>query len=384
MGRFFLTAAALLLSFSVPAQTFVVIPFFNETQDSSSGWIGESIAESVSDSLAGEGLLTVDRLDRGEVERRLGVKPGVPLTRATVMKIAMDLDASHVVFGRYEVAGRGVKTTATILDVKKLASLAELSETEDLAKLSRLQGRLAWRVMNTLFPLAPPDRTAFLARHPPLKTEALEAYVRGLTAGREEIRIHEFMQAAKLDADYAAPAFELGSLHFAKSQWQEATLWFSRIHSNDAHYRRATFFLGLARYHLGDFSAAKEAFLRVSEKLPLNEVFNNLGAAQSRLNENESLQSFEQALGGAESDPDYHFNAGYALLRRGRNAEAAERFRAALERNPPDAESTQMLGRAIRPDSASAVPEGRERLKTEFPEAAFLQLKAVLSPVRPK
>ena len=123
----------------------------------------------------------------------------------------------------------------------------------------------------------------------------------------------------------------------------------------------------------------------MAQQVPLNEVLNNLGAAQSRLNETGvALQNFRKALEGDVADPVYHFNAGYALFLQGELDGAAERFRAVLARNPDDAEATTMLGRCLR-KTAARVPaksEGFERMKENYQESAYWQLKAVLEPKR--
>ena len=119
--------------------------------------------------------------------------------------------------------------------------------------------------------------------------------------------------------------------------------------------------------------------------MPLNEVLNNLGAAQSRRNLPEALDSFAKALEGDSSDPVYHFNAGYALWKQGKFEAAAERFRAALDREPSDGEATLMLGRCLKktPFRPADSRENFERLKTNYEESAWWQLKAVLEPGKP-
>src|ERR1700761_5423676 len=82
--------------------TALVLPFFNHTQSANLDWIGESIAESIGDSLASEGLLTLNRADRLEAYRRLSLRPGAELTHASIMKIGQALDASSVIFGYYD------------------------------------------------------------------------------------------------------------------------------------------------------------------------------------------------------------------------------------------------------------------------------------------
>ena len=88
---------ALLLScLPLSAQTVLVLPFFNHTKSANLDWIGESISEVVHDALSSEGLLVLDREDRLEGYRRLSLRPGAELTRASIIKIGQTLDAGHV------------------------------------------------------------------------------------------------------------------------------------------------------------------------------------------------------------------------------------------------------------------------------------------------
>ena len=62
-------------------------------------------------------------------------------------------------------------------------------------------------------------------------------------------------------------------------------------------------------------------------------------------------------------------------------SEAAESFRAALDRKPADAEATVMLGRCLKqngPRPGDPKSDGMERLKVAFEETAYRQLKLEL------
>ncbi len=114
--------------------------------------------------------------------------------------------------------------------------------------------------------------------------------------------------------------------------------------------------------------------------MPLNEVFNNLGVAQSRRGLPDAIANFRKAVEGDSTDPAYHFNLGYALWKQGKYAEGADSFRAVLDRNPQDQEATIMLGRCLKGGAGKppALKEGLERLKTNYEESAYRQLRALL------
>jgi len=120
--------------------------------------------------------------------------------------------------------------------------------------------------------------------------------------------------------------------------------------------------------------------------VPLSEVFNDLGAAQSRRNLPQAIESFRKALDGDPNDPVYHFNLGYALWKKGDYAGAADRFRAVLDRQPDDEMATLMLGLSLKKQNTRAGDarlETLERLKSNYEERAYLQLKALVNPARP-
>lgn len=368
------------------------MPLFNlnEAKSPNLDWVGESIAENIHESLSSAGLLVLAREDREEIYRRLGVKAGVVLTKASVIRIGESLDAGQVLFGDFNVEGAEygaanlkskMRITVHILDLKKLREVPAFEQSGPLENLSQMELRLAWMVMKELAPAAAPGEQSFLEARPPVRVDAMESYIRGLMAANPDQRLKLFAQAAKLDDKFSQPAFQLGRLIFNRKDYKTAALWLAKVSRTDSHFLEAQYLLGLCRYQEGDFTAAVQQFRIVLPELPLNEVYNDLGAALSRLNDPASLEHFTKALEGDEADPDYWFNVGYALWKRGQFAQAAEKFRAVLDRRRDDQEATAFLGRAIRMDTfraGDARTDGRERIKTEFEDSAFRQLQAEL------
>ena len=148
-------------------------------------------------------------------------------------------------------------------------------------------------------------------------------------------------------------------------------------------YYQSQFFLGLCRYYGGDANAAAQSFDLVAEAVPLNEVYNDLGAARMRHNDlPAAIAAFRKAIEGDDADPDYYFNLGYALWRSKDFEGAVECFRNAVQREPSDSEATTLLGRALKQDGprpGDPRSEGRQRIKTNFEEFAYRQLQAELA-----
>ena len=383
--------AFLAITGCVRADNFLVLPFFNLSSDRNLDWIGDSLAESIRDALASEGLVALDRPARNDAFERLSIQPYTVLTKATVVKIGQELDAEEVIYGSFQVTpvdngrekSRGsLQVSAYVLDLKHMKQGSQFGELGPLEDLSSLQRHLSWTTLQVVMGKRAPYEAEFSRRHPAVRVDAMENYIRGLAVTNLSEKHRLFTQAVRLDSHFTQPCFELGKLDMARKEFRSAAEWFQKVTPDDVHYREATFFLGLSLYYIGDFLNAKLAFQSVAAVVPLNEVLNNFGAAESRRNEPEAVDSFKKALDGDESDPTYHFNVGYALWKQARFEEAANRFRAVLDRNPKDEEARALLERCLKrsgPRPGDTKTEGLERVKTNYSESAWWQLKAALS-----
>ncbi len=373
------------------ADTALVLSFFNHSKSANLDWVGESIAQSVRDALASEGVLVLEREERLEAYRRLSLRPGAELTHASILKIGESLDASQVVYGFYEVlpaesgnpqSKGSLRITARVLDVKHTRQGAVYSEVGALEDLGTLSAHLGWQTLHWLNPKAAPNEREFMLARPAVRLDAVESYVRGLLSTSPEQRHRYFTQAARLDEHYSSPCFQLGKTFWEKKDYKVAAGWLERVARSDPHYLEAQFFLGLSRFANGDFKGAEECFALVAAALPLNEVYNDLGVVQAQRQDYAAAAvSFRKALEGDDADPDYHFNLGAALWRAGQYTAAADSFRAVLVRNSADAEATALLGRALKsegPRPGDTKPDGKARLKSNYEEAAYRQLQAEL------
>ncbi len=403
-----LIAIVLVTAAMARADTVAVLPFWNQAETGAANldWIGESIAETVRDALGARGILI---FDRGEIEdgfHRLRLRGRAALSQASVIKIGQELDTEHVLFGSFQVtapvapvtpgaskpmsagsySAGSLRISARILDLKRMKLGAVFVETGALEDLGTVEAHLAWRTLSEVAPNIAPPESDFKTLRPPVRLDAEESYLRGMMAQDPTQKEKFFLQAARLDARFGHPCFQLGQMHFQRKEYRQAAEWLEKISPDDIHFRSASFWLGLSRYYSGDFAGAQKSFQTIVETVPLAEVYNNLGAAESRRNLPQAIDDFRKAVAGDTGDLVYQFNLGYALWRKGDFNEAAEHFRAVADRDPEDAVSTLLLGRCLKKQGpktgASRDSDARllgiERLKANYEERAYRQLKAVM------
>lgn len=357
----------------------VVIPFANSSPTPGLEWLGESFPETFHQQLNSPVLYIVSLEERLRAYDRQGVPAGVHASRAVLYRIAEQLDVDYAVLGSYRYDGTRLTANAQLLDMRAPRLLPEVTESAPLAELATLQSALAWdllRLIRTDFSV-PKDK--YIASASPMRLDALENYVRGMLATTAEEKVQHYREAVRLNPNYAEAWLELGKTYYAQHEYEAAMTALGQIQSSSAVAREANFYLGLAAYAHGDFGKSESAFGFVAARLPLAEVYNNLGVVAARRGQKKPADYFERAIQNDPSDADYHFNLAVTLAQAGDRAGAVRELRATLDRRPNDSEAKVSLdsllpatGRVI-PSSAMAKVDV-ERIKHTYQEDAFRQM----------
>jgi tetratricopeptide (TPR) repeat protein len=378
-----------------PAQsaTVLVLQFHNSSQFNDLNWVGVSASETLRSEFSGANQIVFDRDSLLEAMHRLSLRPGADFTKATLIRLGQTLGADYVCYGSYEATlpsgdtqlkDSSIQLTAHYLDLRKLHEGPDLSEAGKLADLSRLEEHLAWQSLKYLDPNSDLPVEDFLAPKKFTRLDAEESYIRGLLSSNKDQQQKWFLQSVALDPNFTSPAFELGKLFLEQKDYRQALQWLGRVAASDSRYADARFKMGLSAYRLGDYSVSAGYFRDVLKQFPMNEVYNNLGAAESQLNISAATDDFKHALDGDPNDPVYQFNLGVALLRSNSFDDAARRLQAVVDRDSDDQEAQTLLDRAHsrQQTEAGSKPLAPPRLKSNFDETAFRQLKAMLQPRR--
>ena len=309
----------------------IVLPFENNTRDPNLEWISEGFVESLTSNLASPRVLMLGRRERAAAFDTLGIPHANILSLATVYTVAKELDATRVIIGSYEYKDGALVADAQLLEMDGPRVAEKFTESGALKDLMELQTGLAWQIQSYLRPNLTLSKIEYIKEQKGPRLEAFENYIRGLLSTERAPQIRYLREAQRLDARYTKPAFDLGMIYFQDEDYPTSVPWLSKLQRGDEDYLEANYFLGLAYLKLGQYERSAAALRVIAQRLPLNEVQNNLGIALSRQERPGAVQYFEKAVQNEPEDPDYQFNLGYTYWKQGRYEEALGPLKNALQ-----------------------------------------------------
>jgi len=357
------------------------MPFENQSGAPGIEWIGESFPSVLGQRLGSPTLYVLTREDRLRAYDRVGIPAELHPSRATVYRIAEQMDVDFVVLGRYSFDGRVFTAAAQVLDMRNVRLLPEVSESGPLLDLIRVQTALAWDLLHSLRATVSVTKQAFVDGAPPIRLDAFENYTRGILATSNDEKVRRLREAVRLNPTYGDAWLELGKTYYSLQQYAQAVSALAQVPATDAVAREANFYLGLSAYYQADYAKAESAFSFVEARLPLTEVYNNLGVVTSRRGKKNAADYFQKAVQLDPNDADYHFNLAVALFRNNDTGGAARELKECLALRPNDAEARSLAdaitgspkgSSGAAPTNATRVP--LERIKRNYDESSFRQL----------
>jgi len=340
---------------------YLVFPFENAGASPRLDWLGEGLEELTIQYLSDAGEQVYSHAGRaGELER-YGLPSSAKLSRATMLRIAQDLDADYVIFGSFNSDGTSLTVESRVLRVDPPSLLPPVRESAPLASLMELHTGVVWRLLSTNEPAYPLTLKDFAKVQRSLRLDAFEHFVRGLLLNEDEPRIRELREAARLEPSWPDPAFALGETYAARNDCTSALPWFARVPKIHRRYVEAIFATGVCHLQLNEPDKAEEVFTSLQSAMGSNsnhgpgaaatvsgadlpEILNNLGVALARQGKTPAAQAdLRRATDLDPDEDDYPFNLGLLAFRANEFTAAAGLFREASEREPDNAEDRALL-----------------------------------------
>jgi tetratricopeptide (TPR) repeat protein len=362
------------------ARILLVLPFDNRTGQGSLEWVREAAPELLSSRFNSAGFAPMRRADRLYALDHLGLPAGFQPSRASSIKLAQTLDADAIVVGSYVTDGSNIVAQAQIVDVPRLRMGPSVTARGDLRDMIAVFDSLAWKLTRQLDPAFNVAQDTFVAAGAGLRLDAFEQYIRGITESDQAERLRHLQQAVKLSPAFSAAWIALGREYYNSQQYDQAAIAFAKVDRNGSGALEAGFYRGLSLLYSGEYANAEKAFADVARVLPLAEVLNDEGVAQSRRG-HDGIGLFRQAETADPNAADYHFNIALSLKRHGDAASAQAELAQAVRMSPGDSEALA-LDRAWKGQPAAgdedANPDPLERIERRFDEAAFRQAAAMM------
>ena len=361
-------------------QTVLILPFENESKAPGLEWISEAFPEVLGQRLNAAHLNVISRDVRNYAFDRFGLPADIHPSRATLYRLAEQIEADYVVVGHYNYDGQSFSCVAEVLDMKRIRMSDTASSTGTLPNLIEVQTGLAWQVVKTIAPSSVGSREEFMRTSAPIRLDAFENYVRGVVATSRTEKLKRLKEAVRLNPQYTEAMLALGQNYFENREYDSAASWLGRIPRTDASAGQASFLMGLAQYYNGELEKADASLRFVESRLPLTEVENNLGVVAARRGRRNAVEYFQKAVQLDPHDSDYRFNLAIALYRNGDTSGAIRQLREAVSRKPSDAEARDLLNSLISGTVANASTSGGqvrmplERLKRNYDENSYRQL----------
>src|SRR5467141_5142277 len=239
----------------VPARTngsaqsgvYLVFPFKNAGASPRLDWLGEGLEELTIQSLSASGQQVYSHAGRTTELERNGLPFSAKLSRASMLRVAQDLDADFVIFGSFTSDGERLTIESRVLRTDPLMLLPTVRETGPLDSLMEMQSKHVWRLLSENDKAYRPTLADFSKGQRPLRLDAFEHYIRGLLANEDEPRLRELKEAVRLEPDWPEPAFALGQAYFSRNDCTTALSFLSHIPPGNPRATEATFTIGVCR-----------------------------------------------------------------------------------------------------------------------------------------
>ncbi|MCC7008401.1 MAG: tetratricopeptide repeat protein [Acidobacteria bacterium] len=331
----------------------LVMPFAVEVSPDAPGgagtafWLGEASALLLEEQLARRGIGTLTRDERVAGFDRLQLPMSPALTRATMIRAAELMGASHVLFGDVRL-GQTLGVRARVVDLAAGQERLPASDSAPLAEIFTLFRRVADRVAETAalrpLPASPSDLS-------PLSLEAFENYVKGLVAATPAAQQRFLETALRLAPGDPRVLLALWNVYTVQELHEKALAVANAVPATSSFGRKARFGVALSLVALKRLDGAYQELSTLAAQRGSAAIANALGIVQLRrgapAGSTPASAYFKRAVDQESDNTAYLFNLGYAFALAGNATEALAWLREAVRFDAADGDAHVVMSAVL-------------------------------------
>ncbi|MGD0307655.1 MAG: tetratricopeptide repeat protein [Acidobacteriota bacterium] len=315
--------------------TFVIFPPENQSNAQDLSWVGEGLAIAISEEMEMPEVETLSREERVRFEESIDLPPSVPLSRASMIRVAQKAVADRLVFGSYSGTKENLQISVRVLNLKSLKLGGEHVANGPVAALPQLENELAWVLLSETYPDLKLSREEFRARTRTVPNQPFSDFVGCLSVGDDSERAKRVQKTVELYRDFPQASYLLGEYYFGLGDWARSMQYLQPALKGPQNFLETEFMLGTCYLKLEDPSNAVEAYNSLLSRSQSLEAFNNLGVAYLRKGDfPQAARALSQARGFSESNASVILNLAIANRLRGDEAAALAFLEQAVGAHP--------------------------------------------------
>ncbi len=214
----------------------LVFPFDQRKDGDKHPWVSEALADMLSQAGELAGYDMISRSDRLEAYSILGLSPWRRPTLAMQLKMAEYLQATHMMYGWYQIDGGKLQAEVHLLDLQQLRLLKKFSLSSDLSHFPEMKEKLCKKLFGESF-----TGKILPCRASEIKKEitsgrAYEMFIRSLMDDSHESKEQYLKQALQISPDFSRATIALGKLYFDNLRLDQAEQILSATENERSEY----------------------------------------------------------------------------------------------------------------------------------------------------
>ena len=325
----------LVLAYASSPVNIIVFPLNGDPPNSKFAWIGDGIALSLSEQLAGRSVKTIDDGERTALVESIDLPPRAPLSRGSMIRVAQRASADLAVMGSYSGAEQNLKITIRVLDVKGLRLSGDMAANGPLSALPQMENELAWMVLTNMGLEAASSREKFQQRARKIPNSAYAFFVQSAGAANDIAQLNLLLKAVGVYRDFPQAQFQIGRLYYHGGDYADAIPHLILASSNAGMASECNFMLANCYLQKDQIQQAMQAYSQALQLSRRPEVLNNLGVAHLRRGDTEiALSMLLDARSLARTDATVSLNLAIARHIQGNDRAAAAVLEEAVKLHP--------------------------------------------------